>query len=433
MKVLHINTGQEGGAAWCARRICQELLVQGVESKMLFAEGNCMPKGIEGGIAEKDDLSYRSNWIIAKLRHLLMRFPWYWNVEKLDAKLNHANVNNLYIHHPMSNFQNIVHHPLVEWADIVHLHWVSGFLDYPTFFKNVKKPIVWTLHDMHPAIGVMHFESEYTILPKELHTIDEICKKIKKQGLSYAVSLNIVAISEKMLEIINSSELLKNFPVTIIRNGVNTKIFKPLLDKSSIVRNFLDNLKSSTIVFLFSSYGISDKRKGLDRIVSALNIVKKQENKDIALIAIGMINKDTEFPESTFPIYYTGLVKDQNELAKIYTQSDFFINASYEEAFAQTPLEAMSCGCPVISTPCSGASDLIRTFNGVICDGYDPHSLSLGISKALSMNFDPSKIRQNILEKYEYKIIAEKYINLYSSVLNEYRRNNRKSSRSNIG
>ena len=99
--------------------------------------------------------------------------------------------------------------------------------------------------------------------------------------------------------------------------------------------------------------------------------------------------------------------------------ADYFINASYEEAFAQTPLEAMACGTPVISTPCSGASDLIRPFNGIVCEEYDSSSLKDGIIKALSMNFDSDKIRQYIIENFDYSIIAMEYIKLYNRILNQ--------------
>ena len=54
MKVLHINTVQDGGAAWCARRISKALVQNGVESRMLYALGNELPQNELGAIAQKD-------------------------------------------------------------------------------------------------------------------------------------------------------------------------------------------------------------------------------------------------------------------------------------------------------------------------------------------------------------------------------------------
>ena len=413
MNILHINSSQEGGAAWCAMRINRSLVLQGIKSRMLFAQGVSLPEGVEGAIAEMDwNVRLRSNSLFVKFRHLLMRLPWYMNVEKLQDKLDKVNSQHLFLHQPLSNYTEIVNHPLIKWADIIHLHWVPDFIDYPTFFKNISKPIVWTLHDQFPVLGVMHFESEYTVRPKELDEIDSLCRRIKKKGLSKAGSLHIVAISDMMKDIISSSDLLGTFPITLIHNGVDTGVFRRMKDEKSIVSEFVCTLEKNTKIFLFSSYSIWDKRKGLDRVLEAIEIVNNINSYNFALVVIGNIPKEIHI-DASFPVFCTGLVASQEELAKIYSSVDYFINASYEEAFAQTPLEAMACGTPVISTPCSGASDLIRPFNGIVCGGFDIDALQIGIQKAISIKYDAEHIRDYIIKNFDCTIIAQKYIDLY--------------------
>src|SRR5690606_32821939 len=51
---------------------------------------------------------------------------------------------------------NLFSHPAVQRADIIHLHWVSRFLNY-SFFKDINKPVIWTLHDMNPFLGGFHY------------------------------------------------------------------------------------------------------------------------------------------------------------------------------------------------------------------------------------------------------------------------------------
>lgn len=416
MKILHLNSLQDGGAAWCAIRINKALVQQGVESRMLFAHGQKLPEGIDGDIAKMDvKSSICSNPIFVKFRHILMRLPWYINVEKMQNKLDKANSQHIYLHQPLSNYSDIVNHPLFEWADIIHLHWVADFIDYPSFFKGIKKPIVWTLHDQYPALGVMHFESEYTVRPKELDKIDSLCRKIKKKGLLKAKSLHLVAISEMMKEIISSSDLLKCFPVELIHNGVDTEMFRRVNCDRSIVSLFLSSLEKGTKIFLFSSYSICDKRKGLYRLFTAMEMLQNIKRCNVALIVVGNIDKEIK-KEVSFPLYFTGLVKSQAELAKIYSSVDYFVNASYEEGFAQTPLEAMACGIPVITTPCSGATDLIKPFNGVICNGYCADNLVEGIVRALKIEYDSDVIRQHIIDRYDYAKIAKKYIKLYKNI-----------------
>lgn len=405
MNVLHINTEQMGGAAWCAIRINNALAKLGVESRMLFANGESMPEGVEGAIAKRDKEYWYSNPITAKVKHLLNRMPWYWDKEKADILLSEAKSkiigdNKPYAHHPFSCYKNIAHHPLVEWADIVHLHWVSDFVDYPTFFKKVKKPIVWTLHDMYPSRGVMHFYSNYSTLPAELKEWDDFSCKIKRKSILEAFDLNIVAISEFMEEEIEHSPVLRGFKHSLIHNGVDTQIFKP------------QERQERHNCFLFSSYDIWDNRKGLQRVVAALERLRIP---NMSLVVVGG-NTSKKKSKASFPIIEKGLITDQTELAKIYSQADYFINASYEEAFAQTPLEAMACGTPVISTPCSGASDIIRPFNGVICNGYDVDAIAEGIQKAVNAQYDSDMIRKYIVENYEYSIIAQQYRALYEGI-----------------
>ena len=215
-----------------------------------------------------------------------------------------------------------------------------------------------------------------------------------------------------MKDIISSSDLLGTFPITQIHNGVDTGVFRRMKDEKSIVSEFVCTLEKNTKIFLFSSYSIWDKRKGLDRVLEAIEIVNNINSYNLALVVIGNIPKEIHI-DASFPVFCTGLVASQEELAKIYSSVDYFINVSYEEAFAQTPLEAMACGTPVISTPCSGASDLIRPFNGIVCGGFDIDALQIGIQKAISIKYDAEHIRDYIIKNFDCTIIAQKYIDLY--------------------
>jgi glycosyltransferase involved in cell wall biosynthesis len=413
MKVLHINTAEQGGAAWCAIRINKALIQEGVDTRMLFAEGNTMPEGIRGCIAERDKIIWNKNWILKKIRNQLAKFSWYMDVEKMQTLLNAANKHNFYLSHPLSDYKNIAHHPLVEWADIIHLHWVPDFVDYPTFFGEVKKPMVWTLHDKYPAVGFMHYSSRFHPVPDELKELDLECRKIKREGVSKAKSLNIVAISESMVEECKNSDVLGEFPVTLIHNGVDTNVFQPCNRQNS--RKEL-GLIADAKIFLFSSYFINDPNKGLNRVINA---VEKVNVPNKMLVCVGNIPLNYSVPEASFPIIVTGMVSNQTKLSQYYSAADFFIQASFEETFAQTPLEAMACGVPVISTPCSGASDLIRPFNGVICCGFDSDAIATGIEEVLNNQYNAEDIRQYIIDIFRYDKVAQQYINLYESILNK--------------
>lgn len=415
MKILHVNTGQQGGSAWCAVRISRALASEGIESRMLFADGKTLPEGIEGDIAKKDKNPWNRNGVLRRIKNQLVKMPqrWFMDAEKMRYQLNQANTQRLYLHQPMSDYKNISHHPLVGWADIIHLHWVPDFVDYPTFFRDVKKPIVWTLHDKYPAEGVQHYSSEFYPIPNELRTLDSACRMIKRKGVLQAKSLNVVAISEMMVDICNHSDVLGGFPVTLIHNGVDTTAFLPY-DKRMARKEL--GIVSDANVFLFSSYVISDGNKGLERLVSA---IERAEYSNKILMCIGNIGFNQALPKASFPIIPTGPLTDSDKMSRYYSAADFFIQSSYEESFGQTVLEAMACGTPVISTPCGVSPDLIRPFNGVLCDGFDSDAILNGINKALSRQYDSSSIRQYIVDNYQYDIIAKQYIELYKRILSD--------------
>lgn len=407
MNILHINTTQKGGAALCANRISKSLRDEGISSYLLTADG--IPSEYVS-VANKDKSIWYSNFLFIKIKHLLMRLFSFDDEDALMSKISTTTekINEKpYLHVPRSFYQNISNHPLIEWADIIHLHWVSGFIDYPTFFERVKKPIVWTLHDKYPAVGLMHFCSEYSPLPVPLRDIDQYCREVKKKALSKNKNIHTVAISEQMKRLCLSSDILKDYPCTLIHNGVDTEIFRPYPVED------VELTEKDTKVFLFSSYNIWDKRKGLERVIEALEKVDKIEKK---LVVLGQ-NPSSVPPKASFPVICKGLIKDETELSKIYSSADYFIQASYEEGFAQTPLEAMACGIPVISTPVSGAPDLIRPFNGVLCKGYDPQAIKDGIMQAIKEKYNSRQIRDYIIDRFDYSKIAKQYIALYSSIL----------------
>ena len=410
MRVLHINTLRDGGAAWCVFRLSKALAREGVESRVLIAEGEAMPEGVEGEIAVKDRSIWNTNRYLRSIKKRLSRLGW-WLVdyEKMEKRFNKLNTAHVCSHQPLSQYKNIAHHPLVEWADVIHLHWVAGFVDYPTFFKEVRKPVVWTLHDKYPAEGVQHYSSDYFPVPEEMRDLDSLCRRIKRRGVEKAFNLNLVAVSATMLDVCRQSDVLRGFPVTLIHNGVDVDVYCPC-DKQAARKEL--GLDREACIFLFSSYYIHDRNKGLDRIVRAL---EQTEIPNKVLVCVGKFLNEL-IPTSSFPIVIAGLLGSQSKMAGYYAAADYFVQCSYEESFGQTVIEAMSCGTPVVSTPCGISPELIRPSNGVICKGYDSDAIAAGIAEALKHRYDGDAIRQYISAHYSYDLIAKQYMELYRKV-----------------
>lgn len=328
-------------------------------------------------------------------------------VRRIEKRLC-KNQQELYFHVPLSSYRNLPNHPLIQEADIIHLHWVSGMIDYPTFFKSIEKPIVWTMHDKHPLTGISHYLSKFNQVPDCVKDLDKKCVTIKEKSLCLTKNLHLVAISQMMEKLCQESIITKKFPVHLIHNGVDVEQFKQRTTKG--LKQML-NIANENIVFLFSAGTLEDSNKGLKELIKALESISQQ---NISLVCIGSFKN---IPTTTIDIKCLGYVRNCEELSALYSMANYFVLSSHEETFAQTPLEAMACGTPVIDFPCSGTSDLIRDVNGVICTDFTVQALKEAIELALTRDFDPNAIRQDVIARFSSDKIADKYLELYRSLI----------------
>jgi glycosyltransferase involved in cell wall biosynthesis len=91
---------------------------------------------------------------------------------------------------------------------------------------------------------------------------------------------------------------------------------------------------------------------------------------------------------------------------------------SRQEAFAQTPLEAMACGLPVVAFPCSGTEELINVCNGVRAEDFSRDSLKSALKKAMAASYTRDTIRKDVLTRFGLKNTVDKYSGVYTEVLN---------------
>src|SRR5439155_7854716 len=81
------------------------------------------------------------------------------------------------------------------------------------------------------------------------------------------------------------------------------------------------------------------------------------------------------------PIEWTGYLA-HDRLAAHLRRADVFILPSLEDGFARTVTEALACGLPVITTPNTGASDLVQPgVNGEIVPIRDPQAIADAVVK----------------------------------------------------
>ena len=412
-KVLHISTSDNGGAGLAAYRLHRKLLFYGIDSKMLVADNSVNDNTVIQAQPSPQLLYQPPSFAIPrKIKKILRRRGLFQTrMEQIQHQMD-----ALFKSHPEVFFTsavsiyNLSNHPLVQQADIIHLHWVQNFLNYDTFFDNVKKPIVWTLHDLNPLYGGFHHTLLREKFYNDYHNLEDEFYSIKRVALAGKTNITAVAISSQMHQLILNHEFFKGKSIIDIFNGVDYKQFT-MLDKQS-VRSFL-GIAPETKTFLFANRYLNDSQKGLDNLCKALALLNI-ENGLLICLGEGYIPTCGNINVRQFKP-----VSDTEWLSQLYSTADYLVFPSLQEAFSLTTLEAMCCGTPVIMTPVSGSDDLINEFNGIRCTDFTPEAIAKGINIAIGKKFNREKIREDIISRFNLEKITSQYIRLYQSLLDK--------------
>lgn len=393
MKILHINTYDTGGAATACRRIHLGLLERGIDSKVLY-------------LKKTKDVKETYQFLIPK-SSLFLRIKNKITKKFFKKKSLFENCKGAYeiFSMPQSPY-DITQHPLYKEADVIQLNWVSSFLDETTFFKKNTKPVIWRMADLYACGGGNHYEKNFPFV--ELAALVEKNKQIRKAALKNTI-VNFVCISNWVKQKANESAVISNFPKTIIHNGVDLNIFKPL-DKNFARQVF--NFPLDKKIILLGADSLANKRKGLNLAKEAIDkIIEKHNN--ILVVTFGkqiLVNQNW---------INVGEINDERLLSTLYSAADFFVMSSIEEAFGQVTIEALACGLPVVSFPTGGSIDIIEEgVNGFLAKGFSSDDLEEAILKVLNMNFNSEDIIRVVNMNFNIKDKINNYIELYKTLMN---------------
>ena len=312
--------------------------------------------------------------------------------------------------------------------DIVHLHNLHGyFINIEILFNylaSTKIPIVWTLHDCWSFTGHCdHFEyidcnkwqkSCHTCPQKSLYPASLIVDNSKenfvnKRRLFNSVNnLTIVPVSNWLNSKLKYS-FLKNYSSRVIHNGIDLEVFRPR-DHEFFVRNFHQQKK----FILLGVASIWSKKKGFYEFIKLSRCL--DENFVIVLVGVSPKLKK-KLPKNIISIAKTS---NQQELAKLYSSSDIYLNLTFEDTYPTTNLESIACGTPVITYKTGGSPESVEEGCGIIVNQGDIDSLVQKI-KEIKNNGLP-KISQESLrliasDKFDKDINFVHYLNLYKSIL----------------
>jgi len=90
-----------------------------------------------------------------------------------------------------------------------------------------------------------------------------------------------------------------------------------------------------------------------------------------------------------------GLNTPQDKIHELYNQSTIFVSANQMEGFSFMQLEAMACGCPVVTTDDGGSQDYIKSGYNAVVVSRSHSGLQTGASILLGDKNLRAKLRRN--------------------------------------
>jgi len=311
--------------------------------------------------------------------------------------------------------------------DIIHLHNIHGYyINIEVLFNYLRTaniPVVWTFHDCWPLTGhCSHFtfvgcekwKTQCYSCPQKTsypasYFIDSSKKNyiLKKELFNSLSNLTLVPVSYWLSGILNDS-FLQNYPIKVINNSINTKVFNPSTENSFRIKHHLENL--FILLGVATSWSV---RKGLNDYIA----LSKLLDDSFQIVLVGLTKKQiAQLPDKILGIERTENVE---ELAGIYTAADTVLNLSYEETFGLTTVEGFACGTPGIVYNATASPELIDESTGLIVELGDINGLVEAINqikqKGKYYYSDACVNRTHCLYKNEDRY--KEYIDLYMSLL----------------
>lgn len=274
-----------------------------------------------------------------------------------------------------------------ENFDLIVTHFVVDSLFIPKRNKNI-------LH-LH---GVPPFKRGFE---KELY------RESLKKPIAFVAVADYVKRGWK-----NFFPFLKEKPIYVITNGVDTERFKPK-----------DVKKKYDVLYV----GRLIKTKGVKTLIDAVKEIKK-EKEDLKVIIAGegpeKKSLESYIKEQKLEknIKLTSYIKE-NKLPTLYNESKLFVAPSYaREGILGTLLEAMSCGIASIAANCCGLVEAVSNNE----DGklFEPKNSKDLAEKILFLFYNEKerkklgkKAREKIIKKFDCKNKIEELISIYEKCI----------------
>ncbi len=303
-----------------------------------------------------------------------------------------------------------------DWRFMKILKGLKGIVHLPNqhlgrYGNFLKIPYIITVHDL-----IRYFDlREYGKYIHRPNLRDRFYLGLDYKGIKKAA--RVIAVSQATKNDLMHYLKIPAARIKVIYEGIDHTTFKPSLHPS--------NFKYPYIL----SVGSEHPRKNLPALLRAFKELKEQPQfKDLKLIKVGKAGgREADFRRQTIEVIdslnldgevrFTEVVPEE-DLRAYYSNAECLVLPSLYEGFGFPPLEAMACGCPVITSDSSSLPEVA----GEAAIKVPPHDIE-GLAEALEKVLTDKELKKSLIAKgkaqavkFSWEQTAKKTLEVYNEI-----------------
>ncbi|MCX6236278.1 MAG: glycosyltransferase, partial [Bacteroidia bacterium] len=266
---------------------------------------------------------------------------------------------------------------------------------FQQFLSGLSKPVITVFH---------------TVLP---HPDEQLRTKVR---CIVAVCESIVVMTNTSANILTNDYSVPLQKISVIAHGTH---LVPRLNKTFLKLKY--KLKGRKVL---TTFGLLSSGKGIETTIEALPAIVRQ-CPEVVFLVIGkthpevvktdgeeyreMLEQKVEQLALQDNVRFVNRYLDLPELLEYLQLTDIYLFTTNDpnQAVSGTFVYAMSCGCPIISTPIPHAKEVLTRDNGIIFDFRNSQQLATAAIRLLNND----KLRRNISLNTLQKIVSTAWEN----------------------
>ncbi len=277
----------------------------------------------------------------------------------------------------------------------------------------LKVPYIITVHDLIRYLDLKGYGT--FIHPPNLR--DRFYLSLDYKGIKKAA--RIIAVSQATKNDLVYYLGIPDEQISLVYEGIDHKLFRPVPHRI---------YNDPYILFVSSEH----PRKNFAGLLKAFSQLKGEPRfKDLKLVKVGKAGgPEVDFRGQTMKVINTlALVGDviltdfvpEAELPAYYSGAEVFVLPSFYEGFGFPPLEAMACGCSVVTSNTTSLPEVVGEA-GIMVDPHDTDSLAQAIRQVLTdAKLGDEMIRRGLEQskKFSWEETAKETLEVYNKVSEE--------------